>query len=189
MAAGKIKSKSRLSAIPIVLGFGSLGYIAGKFTYIFSDHCKNIFLSQAPDSIVSERIVKEREENEEELPNKFMNILGDIDLVTEKETLILDDCNKVAFYRFSLPLSTMLGVSMYLSVRQGILKESKLMPAYPRFPKTFLGIFVGYIVGQWMYTQSMDCAKRKVGNLQTEISVDCEFLTPKKLIRINDADY
>jgi len=60
---GKINPQTRFGAIELVVGVGSLGYLIGKCSFIFSDKCKDIFLEKAPESAISERIRIDRGEH------------------------------------------------------------------------------------------------------------------------------
>jgi len=162
---GKFQSKSRFGSWPIVVGFGSLGYVVGKFSYITSEKCMDIFLEKAPQSSISENVRERREANAEmdvDLPYRFMDIMEnlDVDQITEKEEQILEDCNSVAFYRYSLPLSAALSGAAYFSMKGKLLTESRILASFPRLPKSLLGSVLGYILGQYLYVKSGDCPLR-----------------------------
>jgi len=166
LKTGKLKMKSRFGGIwPVVAGFGSLGYICGKISYIIGEQCMDIFLKKAPDSSISSIVRRRREEEGDgELPNRFMDIIGrhqiNDDEMSDVEHGILEDCNSVAFYRYSLPLSLLSGGSMYLAMKKNLLSESKLMQAFPKLPKISVGLLIGYIAGQYYYVKSADCPRR-----------------------------
>jgi len=163
--SGRINPKSRFVAFPIVLGFGSLGYMFGKFSFIASDKCMDIFLKRAPTSIISENVRIRREAEggwDSNLPNRFMDVLDHLDdsKISNKENQILEDCNTVAFWRYSLPISAGLAGSIYLAVKSKVLKESRYLTSFPYLPKMVFGSCLGYIIGQYLYVKSADCPRR-----------------------------
>jgi len=164
LKTGKLKMKSRFGGIwPAVAGFGSLGYILGKISYIVGEQCMDIFLEKAPESSISYNVRRRREEEGDiELPNRFMDILHQVhdDEMSDVELGILDDCNNVAFYRYSLPLSILSGGAMFLAMKKNLLNESKLIQSFPKLPKISVGLLVGYLAGQYYYVKSADCARR-----------------------------
>ncbi|XP_023342763.1 uncharacterized protein LOC111712401 [Eurytemora carolleeae] len=158
----KIKTKTRFGGLPIVLGFGSMGYILGKFSFILSNQCMDIFLKKAPESPISLNVRQQRETELVVDEERFMDILEQInvDQMSEKEHQILEDCNDVAFYSYSLPLSSLSGGGVYYSLKQGLLKESRIFTSFPRVPKTVCGTLLGYILGQYLYVKRGDCPRR-----------------------------
>lgn len=159
---GHIKTTWRFGAWPIVIGMGSLGYLIGKLSYILGYDCQDIFLEKAPDSPISEHVRERREEKDPNLPYIFQDILTELDEneLSDIERVILVNCSDVALYRYAVPMSIFSGASVYASLHFNALKPSKFITSYPRMPKTFTGVVLGYMLGRIMYAHSGDCPNR-----------------------------
>jgi len=159
---GHIKNTGRFGAWPIVLGFGSVGYMIGKLSYVLGYDCQNIFLEKAPNSQISEHVRERRENNDPNLPYIFQDILNELDgnKISDMEAIILADCSEVAFYRYAVPMSIFSAATLYTSLHFNVLKPSKFITSYPRMPKTFAGGVLGYMMGRIIYAHSGDCPKR-----------------------------
>lgn len=176
VTSGKIRH-TRYGAWPIVLGAGSMAYIVGKLSYIFGENCARKFVEQAPSSEIAQEFKRrrpemvaavEKEGREMKIPSVeqrnlgFSDVLEDLDFetVSDKEKLIMRDCNSIAFWRYSLPLSVVTSVTVLAFIKAGMLKPSKLNTTFPRLPKILIGSVLGYIAGQWVYVYSKDCPAR-----------------------------
>jgi len=174
--SGKIRP-TKYGSWPIILGAGSMAYIVGKLSYIFGDNCARKFLEQAPSSEIAQELrrrkpemgaIVEKEGREIRIPSVeqrnlgFADMLEDLDFetISDKEKLIMRDCNAIAFWRYSLPLSIITAGSVLASIKAGLLRPSKFNTTYPRLPKILLGTVLGYIAGQWVYVYSKDCPGR-----------------------------
>lgn len=84
--------------------------------------------------------------------------------MSENETKIYQDCKDCAFYRYALPLTIICGCSFYVAQVKGWLKPSdwKLggFRYFGKLPKTFLGLALGYVLGEVVYMKSYDCKNR-----------------------------
>jgi len=176
VSSGKIRH-TRYGSWPIVLGAGSMAYIVGKLSYIFGENCARKFVEQAPGSEIAQEFKRrrpemvaavEKEGREMKIPSVeqrnlgFSDVLEDLDFetVSDKEKLIMRDCNSIAFWRYSLPLSVVTSGTVLAFIKAGMLKPSKLNTTFPRLPKVLIGSVLGYIAGQWVYVYSKDCPAR-----------------------------
>ena len=72
----------------------------------------------------------------------------------------MKDCNSIAFWRYSLPISITTSGAIYAAIKAGLLNTSKINTTFPRLPKMLVGGILGYIGGQWAYVYSRDCTRR-----------------------------
>jgi len=178
VSSGRIRH-TKYGAWPIVLGASSMAYIVGKLSYIFGENCARKFVEQAPSSEIAQEFKRRRPEmvaaveregrgREMKIPSVeqrnlgFSDVLEDLDFetISDKEKLIMRDCNSIAFWRYSLPLSIVTSGTILAFFKAGILKPSKLNTTFPRLPKILIGSVLGYIAGQWVYVYSKDCPAR-----------------------------
>ena len=111
--------------------------------------------SQAPESEITVGVLKNREERQRlttrapsNLP-PFKDILKHVDMETMSldEQSVVMECNRVAFWKFSLPcMSGSTGLA-WLLFKQGLL-QGRPSASFPRLPKLFLAALVGYTGGQ-----------------------------------------
>jgi hypothetical protein len=171
--AGKLKPNPRLGAWTQVAGFGSLAYVLGKISYIVGQNCMDIFLEQAPNIVVSERVRRRRNISEDDkyllaanssavTRQRFADILEYVNPedMTEKEVAILDDCDSVAFYQYSLPLAAAGGGTVYAAIEKGWLAPGRRFPRLPRLPRVLAGSSQGFLAGQYLYIYTSDCTDR-----------------------------
>eukprot|EP00088_Acartia_fossae_P028834 TRINITY_DN2965_c0_g1_i7.p1 TRINITY_DN2965_c0_g1~~TRINITY_DN2965_c0_g1_i7.p1 ORF type:complete len:275 (-),score=35.38 TRINITY_DN2965_c0_g1_i7:366-1190(-) len=175
--SGKIQTKSRFSAGSIVLGFGSLGYLIGKFSYINSANCSKLFEEKAPNGDVNKEIqeIRQKQKYNAELTERFNEILVTTRHFSDKENLILAECSRFALYAYSLPLSLAFSGLIHYAQTKNFIPSSKFFTTYPKLPKTVFGVLVGYLLGQYIYTQVADCALRftendPTGNIGAQLS-------------------
>jgi len=160
---GKIKVNSGLASTwSVVIGFGSMGYIVGKFNYILGEQCRDVFLRVNTESTVVKKYDVEIQGDERELARRLVHIIAETDEndMTDTELQILSDCNTVANFKYSYPFSGLFGGAMYLAVKAKLLNESRIVTYFPRLPKTLLGATCGFFFGTYVYYSSADCPKR-----------------------------
>jgi hypothetical protein len=92
----------------------------------------------------------------------FADVLEDLDFetISEKEKSIMRDCNSIAFWSYSLPLSMLTAGAVFASMKAEFVRGSRWSTAYPRLPKMVVGGVLGYIAGQWIYVYTRDCPSR-----------------------------
>ena len=161
--------KIRHGGWPIIVGASSLAYVVAKIGYIFGQNCTDKFLVQAPTSDISTQIRKNREKDKvrwgtkhDDQLRKFSEILDEVEWesISDVEKQIMDDCNSVAFWKFSMPLMISLSGAVYLAIKRGFLGSSKWNKSMPKAPKMIMGASVGYVAGQYLYLYSKDCSNR-----------------------------
>ena len=110
---------------------------------------------QAPESEITVGVLKNREEKHRLTSEKghnlplFKDLLEhvDMDAMSLDEQSVIVECNRVAFWKFSLPcMFTFSGLSL-LMFEKGFL-QIRPSASYPRLPKLFLAALVGYTGGQ-----------------------------------------
>ena len=86
----------------------------------------------------------------------FSQILEHVDMDTMSldEQSVIVECNRVAFWKFSLPCMIASSGSTLLMFEKGFL-QSRPSASYPRLPKLFLAALVGYTGGQVTYRNIM----------------------------------
>ena len=109
------------------------------------------------------------------LTERFKEILATTRHFSDKEFNILRECNQVAFYTLSLPLSIVSSALVYYGMTKNFIPSSKVAKTFPKLPKTITGATVGYMLGQYTYTQIADCPirfldKDPTGNIGTQLS-------------------
>jgi len=165
--AGKLKPNSRFGPWPKVAGFGSLAYVVAKLSYVLGENCINKFIDQAPNSDISQHLRENRGHSDQMDTASsgnyaLMDIVDSDDFdegqLSGKERQILMDCNSTAFYQYSLPLSSVLGLTIFSGVLRSSRFKSKslLVKSLP----VVLGSTVGYFLGQLVYIYSGDCTSR-----------------------------
>ena len=102
-----------------------------------------------------------RTEHDDQL-RKFSEILDEVEWesISDVEKQIMNDCNSVAFWKFSMPLMVSISGAVYLAIKKGILGASKWNNTMPKAPKMIVGASVGYVAGQYLYLYSKDCSNR-----------------------------
>jgi len=158
---------SKIMAGAVVVGASSLAYILGKLSYILGDNCMEKFIKEAPESEITLGVMKNREEKQRLASEKGKNLPAfkdllehvDMDTMSLDEQSVVVECNRVAFWKFSLPC--MIGSSglTLLMFEKGFL-QTRPSASYPRLPKLFLAALVGYTGGQVLYAYSQDCSRR-----------------------------
>ena len=118
---------------------------------------------QAPESEITLGVLKNREDKQRLASEKGHNLPAfkdllehvDMDTMSLDEQSVVVECNRVAFWKFSLPC--MIGSSglTLLMFEKGFL-QSRPSASYPRLPKLFLAALVGYTGGQ-VTCRSMIC--------------------------------
>jgi len=125
------------------------------------------FIKQAPESEITVGVLRNREERQRlaikkghNLPS-FSRILEHVDMDTMglDEQSVIVECNRVAFWKFSLPCMIASSGLTLLMFEKGLL-QSRPSASYPRLPKIFLAALVGYTGGQVLYAYSQDCSRR-----------------------------
>ena len=113
---------------------------------------------QAPESEITVGVLRNREERQRlaikkghNLPS-FSRILEHVDMDTMglDEQSVIVECNRVAFWKFSLPCMIASSGLTLLMFEKGLL-QSRPSASYPRLPKIFLAALVGYTGGQVTY--------------------------------------
>jgi len=165
--SGKLKPNSRFGPWPKVFGFSSLAYIVSKISYVLGENCVNKFLEKAPDSDIA-RHLRDKDQSSanvndsEERTYSLVDIVDSDDFddsqLSGKERQILMDCNATAFYQYSLPVSSFLGLATFAGVSRSSRFKTKsiLVKSTP----VGLGCAVGYFLGQLAYVYSGDCTNR-----------------------------
>jgi len=158
---------SKVMSGTIIVGASSLAYFLGKLSYILGEDCMKKFIEQAPESEITIGVLKNREERQRlttrapsNLP-PFKDILKHVDMETMSldEQSVVMECNRVAFWKFSLPcMSGSTGLA-WLLFKQGLL-QGRPSASFPRLPKLFLAALFGYTGGQVLYAYSQDCSRR-----------------------------
>lgn len=74
---------------------------------------------------------------------------------SSEELRVLKECNSESFFKRSLPMGTAFGVSVYMAVKNGMLKGN---PKYGAIPKVIAAVTVGYFMGKFSYQQP--CAEK-----------------------------
>ena len=160
----------------VVVGASSLAYFLGKLSYILGDNCMEKFIKQvlalvealkhvilqAPESEITVGVLRNREERQRLASEKshnlptFSQILEHVDMDTMSldEQSVIVECNRVAFWKFSLPCMIASSGSTLLMFEKGFL-QSRPSASYPRLPKLFLAALVGYTGGQVTYRNIM----------------------------------
>jgi len=178
VSSGRIRP-TKHGSWPVVVGATSLAYVLGKLSYIFGDNCHRKFLEKAPLSEIAQelklrkpdmvaKVAKEPGVEVSIIPSVeqrnlgFANVLEDLDFetITEKEKSIMRDCNSIAFWSYSLPLSMLTAGAVFASLKTEFLRGSRWSSRYPRLPKMVVGGVLGYIAGQWIYVYTRDCPSR-----------------------------
>jgi len=158
---------SKVMAGTVVVGASSLAYFLGKLSYILGDNCMEKFIKQAPESEITVGVLKNREEKQRLASEKghnlplFKDLLEhvDMDTMSLNEQSVIVECNRVAFWKFSLPcMIASSGLTLFM-FKTGFL-QVRSSASYPRLPKLFLAALVGYTGGQVLYAYSQDCSRR-----------------------------
>ena len=110
---------------------------------------------QAPESEITVGVLKNREEKQRLASEKghnlplFKDLLEhvDMDTMSLNEQSVIVECNRVAFWKFSLPCMIASSGLTLLMFEKGFL-QVRSSASYPRLPKLFLAALVGYTGGQ-----------------------------------------
>ena len=160
---------SKIMAGTVVVGASSLAYFMGKLSYILGDNCMEKFIQQvfvgseshiqcilqAPESEITLGVLKNRKEKQRLASEKSQNLPPfkdllehiDMDSMSLDEQSVVVECNRVAFWKFSLPCMIASSGLTFLMFEKGFL-QSRPSASYPRLPKLFLAALVGYTGGQ-----------------------------------------
>ena len=71
-----------------------------------------------------------------------------LDTLDPPERTAAEDCFSAAFWRWSLPGTSLGSLGLYSLVKAGLLKDSKVLRAAPRLPKSLLGGLLGYYLSR-----------------------------------------
>lgn len=75
--------------------------------------------------------------------------------LSPEEIRVLKECNSESFYKRCLPISTFLGTSTFLGVKNGFLRSNA---KYGATPKVVMSVIVGYFLGKFSYQAK--CAEK-----------------------------
>lgn len=177
VSSGRIRP-TKHGSWPVVVGATSLAYVLGKLSYIFGDNCHRKFLEKAPHSEIAQELKLRKPDMVAEVAKEhgvgvsiptveqrnlgFADVLEDLDFetITEKEKSIMRDCNSIAFWSYSLPVSLLTAGAVFASMQAELVKGSRWSTGYPRLPKMVVGGVLGYMAGQWIYVYTRDCPSR-----------------------------
>ena len=71
-----------------------------------------------------------------------------LDTLDPPERGAAEECFSAAFWRWSLPGTSLGSLTLYSLVKAGVLKDSKVLKAAPRLPKSLLGGILGYYLAR-----------------------------------------
>lgn len=83
-----------------------------------------------------------------------------LDTLDPPERGAAEECFSAAFWRWSLPGTSLGSLTLYSLVKAGVLKDSKVLKAAPRLPKSLLGGILGYYLASMAYVHTGDCVDR-----------------------------